>query len=294
MKRTIKTYLWDAGWIAIGCFVLAIGVTLFLSPNRVSSGGISTVGTVLLHLFGVRISLTNILANALLFSFGFRYLEKYAIVKTLEGILFFSLSLELISLLPVYTEDVMIATLIGGALIGLGVGLVIRKDGSTGGSDFAALILKRFFPHVSLAHLILILDCAVVIFAGFVFQSVSVTLYSLIAMYVSSKITDAIVTLGDSAKEVRIFSSQAERIAAEIIERFERGVTGIYGKGMYSGKEGMNLLCVVSPKELPALIHAVKEMDPTSFIIINDAKEVLGEGFKERSHYHAIQSKSKK
>ena len=294
MKRNIKTYLTDALWIAVGCFILALGINLFLAPNKISSGGISSIGTVLLHLFGIRISLTNIVANAVLFFFGFRYLGKYAVVKTVEGIAFFSLSLEIVSLLPIYAEDMMMATLIGGALVGLGVGLVVRKDGSTGGSDFAALILKRFFPHISLAHLILIMDCAVVVLAGIIFRSVSITFYSLIAMYVSSKITDAIVTLGDSAKEVRIFSAQTEKIASEIMERFERGVTGIYGKGMYSGKESMNLLCVVSPKELPALIHTVKEIDPTSFIIINDAKEVLGEGFKENSPYQIIKNKNKK
>jgi uncharacterized membrane-anchored protein YitT (DUF2179 family) len=291
MKRNIKKYLLDAFWIAVGCFILALGINLFLAPNKISSGGVSSIGTVLLHLFGIRISLTNIVANAILFFFGFRYLGKYAVVKTIEGIALFSLSLEVVSLLPIYTEDLIMATIIGGALVGLGVGLVVRKDGSTGGSDFSALILKRFFPHISLAHLILILDCAVVAFAGIIFKSISITFYSLIAMYVSSKITDTIVTLGDSAKEVRIFSSQVDRIAKEIMERFERGVTAIYGKGMYSGKDSINLLCVVSPKELPALVHTIKEIDPASFIIINDAKEVLGEGFKEQSPYQIVKNK---
>ena len=279
--KNIKGYAKDAFWIALGCFVLAVGVNLFLTPNKISSGGISSIGTVLLHLFGVPMSVTNVVANAVLFFLGFRCLGKYAVVKTVEGILFFSAFLEITSYLPVYTEDTMLATVVGGVLVGVGVGLVVRRKASTGGSDFAALMIRRWIPHVSVAHLILIMDCIVVIAAGIVFRSVSVTFMSLIAMYISSKVTDSIITMGDAAKTVQIFTPHAEEIAAVVMERFGRGVTGVFGKGMYTGKEGLHLLCVVSPKELPALVNTVKESDPTAFIVINDAREVLGEGFKD-------------
>ena len=278
--KPIKAYFKDALWIAVGCLILAVGINQFMVPNQISSGGISSIATVLLYAFRIPMSVTNLVTNAVLFFFGFRSLKKYAIVKTVEGILFLSLFLQLTSYLPVYTEDRFLATVVGGILAGIGVGLVVRRGGSTGGSDFAAWMVKKRMPHVSLATLILIMDCIGVLIAGLVFGSTTVTFLSLIAMYLSSKVTDAVVTVGDAAKAAQIFSSHAEEIANVVMARFERGVTGIFGKGMYTGREGLHLLCVVSPKELPALIRTAREIDPTAFIVINDAREVFGEGFK--------------
>lgn len=281
-------YILDFVFIFVGCAVLAAGINLFLAPNMISSGGISSVGTILLHLFGVDLWITNLAANVLLFLLGFRFLGKYAVLKTTVGILFLSMFLWLSDFLPKYTEDKILATVVGGVLVGLGVGLVVRRDGSTGGSDFAALMIKRFLPHVSIANLILVMDCAVILLSGIVFKSVSVTIYSVIAMYISSKITDWVVLLGDAAKSVQILSPKNEEIAAMIMERFERGVTGVHCTGMYTGKDGLMLMCLVSPKELPKLANAVRKIDPSCFMVIGDAREVLGMGFKEKSDYDQI------
>ncbi|MBP3322432.1 MAG: YitT family protein [Clostridia bacterium] len=281
-------YILDFLFIFVGCAVLAAGINLFLAPNMISSGGISSVGTILLHLFGVDLWITNLAANVLLFLLGFRFLGKYAVMKTTAGILFLSMFLWLSDFLPKYTEDKILATVVGGVLVGLGVGLVVRRDGSTGGSDFAALMIKRFLPHVSIANLILVMDCAVILLSGIVFKSVSVTIYSVIAMYISSKITDWVVLLGDAAKSVQILSPKNEEIAAMIMEKFERGVTGVHCTGMYTGKDGLMLMCLVSPKELPKLANAVRKIDPSCFMVIGDAREVLGMGFKEKSDYDQI------
>ena len=287
MKK-IKPYIIDFLFIILGSFVLAIGINMFLAPNKISSGGISSIGTVLLHIFGIKMSITNFVANVVLFVFGFKYLGKYAVVKTGAGIIFLTVFLEVTSYLPVFTDDMMLATIVGGVLVGAGVGLVVRQGASTGGSDFAALIIKRFMPHVSLANLILVMDCAVIILSGIVFRSVTVTIFSVISMYISSKVTDSIVIMGDSAKAIQIFSSKYEEISKLIMEQFERGVTGIHCKGMYSQKENMMLMCVVSPKEMPVLVNMVRRIDSGAFIVINDAKEVLGEGFKQTSEYDQI------
>lgn len=281
-------YILDFVFIFVGCAVLATGINLFLAPNMISSGGISSVGTILLHLFGVDLWITNLAANVLLFLLGFRFLGKYAVLKTTAGILFLSMFLWLSDFLPKYTEDKILATVVGGVLVGLGVGLVVRRDGSTGGSDFAALMIKRFMPHVSIANLILVMDCAVIILSGIVFKSVSITIYSVIAMYISSKVTDWVVLRGDAAKSVQILSPKNEEIAAMIMERFERGVTGVHCTGMYTGKNGLMLMCLVSPKELPRLANAVRKIDPSCFMVIGDAREVLGMGFKEKSDYDQI------
>lgn len=280
-----KLFLWQTACIVLGSFVLALGVNLFLTPNKISSGGISTIGTILLHLFDVKMSVTNLALNAVLFLAGFKYLGREAVLKTVIGILALTASLEVTSYLPTYSEDMLLSTVVGGVLVGLGVGLVVRQNASTGGSDFAALVIRRFLPHVSLATILLVIDCAVIIAAGIVFRSVTVTIYSVIAMYISSRVTDAVVVFGNKAKAVQIFSDHNEEIAEYVMKEFERGATGIHCRGMYSGKEKLMLLCVLSPKELPRLIRTVKGIDPTAFIVINDAKEVLGEGFNLRADY---------
>lgn len=288
MKKSLP-YIMDFIFLIIGCFILSLGINMFLTPNKISSGGISSIGTILLHIFNVKMSITNIAFNVVLFALGFKYLGKYAIIKTAIGILALTGFLELTSYFPAFTDDMMLATVAGGVLVGVGVGFVVRKDASTGGSDFAALIIKRFIPHLSLATIILILDCLVIIASGIVFKSLTVTIFSIIAMYISSKVTDFIVTLGNNAKSVQIFSEKHEEISKFVIEKYERGVTGFHCQGMYSKNEKLMLMCIVSPKELPRLINAIRKIDSSAFIIINDAREVLGEGFKLKSDYDQLQ-----
>ena len=269
-------------FIATGSFILSMGINMFLLPCQFSSGGVSAIGTVLLYLFKIPLSLTNLFFNAVLFIFGYKYIGKSSVIKTIMGILFFSLSLEITKFFPVFNEDYFIATVVGGFVAGVGIGLVIRNDASTGGSDFAALILKKFFPHIPVAVFILIIDGVIIIFSGIVFKSYIVTFYSAIAMFIASKVTDAITTIGDAAKSVYIISDKNDKISDMVINTFRRGVTGIYSKGLYSGKENMMLLCAVSPKQLPRLVNSIREIDRKAFIIVSNAHEVLGEGFKNR------------
>ncbi len=276
-KNAVKDYL----LIALGSAFLAIGLNMFLVPCKISSGGISSIGTVLLYKLNIPMSVTNIVFNAFLFIFGYKYVGKSSVVKTIAGIVSLSVFLEITKYLPAFGEDMFIATVIGGALVGVGVGCVVRVEASTGGSDFAGLILKKFFPHISVANLILIIDSIIIIFAGIIFGDYMITFYSAIAMFIASKATDAIAAMGDAAKSVYIMSAKNTEISRMIIDTFERGVTGVYSKGIYTGQDNMMLLCVVSPKQLPKLIHKVKEIDKDAFIIVNEVREVLGEGFKE-------------
>lgn len=273
--KTVKSYL----FIAIGAFLLAAGLNMFLVPCKISSGGVSSIGTILLYKFNIPMSVTNIFFNAVLFVLGYKYVGKNSVLKTVLGIVFLSAFLEITKYMPAFGNDIFISTVIGGALVGVGVGFVVKVEASTGGSDFAGLILKKFFPHISIATLILLIDSAIIIVAGIVFKSYMITFYSAIAMFIASKVTDYIMTMGDAAKSVYIISEKNDEISKMIMETFERGVTGIYSKGMYTGSENMMLLCAVSPKQLPRLIAKVKETDKNAFVIVSDVREVLGEGF---------------
>ncbi len=282
--RKLKEYF----VIAAGTFLLALGMNVFLVPARISSGGVGTIGTVLLHFFGIPLAVTNLFFNVILFVIGYKYLDRSSVIKTAFGVLLLSVFLQLTSYLPTYDEDSLICAVAGGILLGLGIGLVIRKRASTGGSDFAALVIRRFAAHISAATIILIIDFVIILGAGIAFGSVTVTFYSAIAMFITSKVADAIIVMGNAAKSVFIISRHGDDISQKILGTLGRGTTGIYSKGAYSGKNFLMLLCVVSPKELPGLVYTVRNVDSKAFIIISNAMEVLGEGFRTETLYDEI------
>ncbi|MBQ6795648.1 MAG: YitT family protein [Clostridia bacterium] len=276
MKRFLIDYL----YIATGAFILAIGISCFLVPMKLSTGGVSGVGTVLYYFFNVPLSVTTLVINAGLFVMGYRMLKKEAIFKTLAGILFLALFLEITGLFGTYTEDRLIASLFGGILAGIGVGLTVIRGASTGGSDFAALMINKRMPHVSVATVIMIIDGIVITLSGIAFKDYTVMFYSVISLYVAGRVTDFIMVRGNWAKSVYIISEKHEEIARAIIEDMDRGVTGIYGKGIYENKDKMLLMCIVKGREIPNLLERIKSLDGKAFTVIADVKEVHGEGFK--------------
>ena len=277
IKKTVIEYL----YILVGSFILAFAITYFLNPIKISTGGVAGIGTVLNHMAKVPLSVTTLAINAILFVFGYKTLRSGAVMKTVAGILFLSAALAITPIFGEYDKDILICSIFGGILVGLGVGLVVYKDGSTGGSDFAALIFHKLIPHVSVATFILIIDSAVIIASGLVFRDYTIMFYSVLSLYISSKVTDWVLVNGDHAKSVFIISKKHDEIAKEIMSDMVRGVTGIYSQGCYTKEDNTMLMCVVRNKELPRLLQKVKEIDKDSFTIISDVMEVQGEGFKE-------------
>lgn len=271
----------DYFYIAVGSFILAFGINFFLVPFKISTGGVSGIATVIYYVFNMPLSLTTLIINMALFFFGYKTLKKSSVFKTMMGILFLSLFLEITEKLPVYNEDILIASIFGGILVGLGVGLTVLKDASTGGSDFAALMLHKAIPHISVASFILFIDSVVIIVSGIVFKDYTIMFYSVISLYISSKVTDWILVSGNYAKSVYIISQKNDEIANEIMKDMERGVTGIYSKGLYNDNDRMMLMCVVRSKEIPQLMEKVKRLDKSAFTVISEVREVHGEGFIE-------------
>lgn len=267
--------------ILVGSFLLAVGINVFLVPGKLSAGGVTALGTVLWYLLGVRLSVTNLLCNLVLFVFGARFLGKRAILQTACGTLYLSLLLELTAYFPAFEEDSLIAAVSGGVLMGIGIGLIVRKGASTGGSDLAGLILRRLLPHIPLAVLIMLIDCGIVMLSGVLLQSYTATFYSVIALFVSSLLTDRIIILGDRAKMLQIFSAKAPALADRIMRDLGRGVTGIHCVGMFARNETLMLECIVKPRELPHCLDLVRQIDRDAFVMIANVQEVLGEGFKQ-------------
>ena len=276
MKKVITDYL----FIAIGCFILAFAINFFLVPIKISTGGISGIATVFYYLANVPMSVTTLVINLSLFLLGFRLLKKSTIVKNLAGILFLSLFLQLTEGFGSYSEDMMMCAIFGGVLVGVGVGLPVLREASTGGSDFASLLLHKIMPHIGVATFILIIDSLVILSSGFAFENVTVMFYSVLSLYISTKVTDFILVRGDFAKSVYIISEKQEEIAEFIISEMVRGVTGIYSKGCYTGENSMMLMCIVKSKEVQNILNKIKSVDKNAFVIISDVREVCGDGFK--------------
>lgn len=275
-KDTVKNNL----RLFFGSAFAAAGMAFFLVPAKLSAGGIGTLATVFFYLFGIPLSLTTVLFNAVLLFFGARLLGKKAALRTLWGIGMYSVFLEIFAFFPVFSGESLIASVCGGCLAGLGVGLTLRGNGSTGGSDLAGLMLKKKFPHVATTTHILLLDIAVIALSGTVFRSLTVAFFSAMAMYFSALVGGAVLEMGDRAKTLLIISEKTEEIAYELMHVFHRGVTKLPCRGGWEDKERRMILSAVSPKEAPLVIDTVKEKDPKSFVILFDAREVLGEGFK--------------
>lgn len=294
MKITKKLVI-DYLYILAGSFILAFAVSVFLVPCKISTGGVSGVATVLYYSFGIPLSITTLVINLVLFVLGYKTLPRASLVKTLAGILFFSLSLELTDLIAVWcssavgeiTSDVWISAVFGGVLVGAGVGLVVCKEASTGGSDFAALMLNKLIPHVPVATFIMLIDSAVIIVSCIVFGDYSIMFYSVASLYISTKVTDFIMVGGDKARSVYIISDANERIAEEIMQRLERGVTSIHSYGCYGKTDREMLMCIVKPKEVPKVLSITHEIDPAAFTVVSEVKEVRGLGFKEDDYLKA-------
>ena len=287
--KFLKKYLPEYLIIMLGSFILAFGISLFLVPCKISTGGVSAVGTVLYHLFSVPLSISTLAINLVLFALGFKFLPKSSIIKTLFGIATFSLSFEgterlapiLNSLMGGAASDVWVAAIFGGVLVGVGVGLVVSKEASTGGSDFAALMLNKVIPHMSVASFIMIIDTTIIVVSSIALGDFTLTFYSIVSLYISNMVTDFLIVRGDAAKKIYTISDKNADIAAEIMEELERGVTAIHGRGCYSGEEKEMLMCIVRTKEVPRVLKIIREKDPSAFTVVSEAKEVRGLGFKE-------------
>ena len=278
MKRKIFV---DILGVVAGSLILAVAINVFLVPNEIAAGGVSGIATVLYIVFGVPLSVTVIVINMLLFALGFAVLGKWELVKSLLGVIFLSLFLELTKMLPGYTEDLLMASVFGGAISGLGIGITISRGASTGGSDMLALMVCRKAKHISVATVILLTDSLVILLSGFAFSSITIMLYATVAVYIAAKVTDYVSLYGNTSKQIQIISNKAEEISEKIMKLLHRGTTGYYTKGMYTGKDRMTVHCIVNKREVYRAINIIKEIVRDAFITVGDVREVIGEGFKE-------------
>jgi uncharacterized membrane-anchored protein YitT (DUF2179 family) len=276
MSLKLRDYL----LMALGALAIALGLNLFLVPNSIAAGGASGLSTVLYKSLGFPVSLSVLFINLFLFILGGKFLSRDNFFKTVAATLFLSALIEVMSGIRPVTDNRLLASVYGGVLFGIGTGLTVSNGGSTGGTDLAAVIIHKWVNTFSVARIILIIDFFVIILSGIVFKDYEIMLYAAIALYIASRIADDIIEGVNFTKLVYVISDNSELIADGIMETLGRGVTALDGTGMYKKKDVSVLMCAIRKNEFVKFKNIVNSIDKNAFIILTDAREVLGKGFK--------------
>ncbi|MBE7017138.1 MAG: YitT family protein [Ruminococcaceae bacterium] len=280
-KICLKTLLRSAALIIIGSALFAFSFNIFLQPAHINAGGVSGIGQLISHLSGFgSVALWSFILNVPLFLLGLKSIGKNFFIGSLAGMLLSSLFLSLSENIPAPDLEPLMRAVFGGAGIGAGLGLVFIGGASTGGSDIAARLLRPVLPELPIGRLMLIIDIVIVAFTGIVFGDISRALYSAVCLYVSSLVIDSIIYGLDYSSMAIIVSERYEEIGRAINSRLDRGVTVLEGRGFYTGQEKNVLLSAMKKRQAAELKALVSEIDPDAFIILSDAHQVLGDGFK--------------
>lgn len=274
----------DYASVLVGAAIVGLAFNLFLLPNKIASGGVSGISTILSWVFGWEPSYVQWAFNLPLFAAGVLFLGdqlgylQYSL-KTFVGTIFLPFVVFVSSGLPPATHDPLLGALFGGICVGSGLGIVFRGKASTGGTDLAAQIIHKYlgFP---LGGSVVMIDGAIVVSSAFAF-GIEKALYALIGMYLTGKMIDVVQMGFGREKMAMIISNEPEKLRPKILKEIDRGMTRLSGLGGYTDDERQILLCVVSQTEITKLKSLVQHIDPDAFVIVSNANEVLGEGFKK-------------
>ncbi|EKN65313.1 hypothetical protein BABA_20996 [Neobacillus bataviensis LMG 21833] len=266
--------------ITIGAILMSVGLEIFLVPNNVIDGGITGISIMLSYITGWKLGIFLFILNIPFFFIGYKQIGKTFALSTLYGIIILSIGTTLLHPVPAFTQDILLATVFGGIVLGIGVGLVIRYGGSLDGTEIMAILFNNKLPF-SVGEIIMFFNLFILGCAGFVF-SWDRAMYSLIAYFVAYKTIDVTITGLDESKSVWIISDNAKQIGDAIMNRLGRGVTYIHGEGAYSGDDKKVIFCVINRLEEAKLKEIVTENDDSAFLAVADIAEVRGGRFKKK------------
>lgn len=283
MERIWKAYGWILSTLA-GSAVFALGFDLFLAPNDLNPGGISGLSQVLVELLGFgSVGIFSILINLPLFVLGGIKIGKKFFAGSLLGMMLSSVLIDALALVPFPATEPLIGALYGGLVCGLGLGVVFVAGTSTGGSDILVRLLKLRWRNVPIGQISMSFDAIVVVLTGLVFRDVTKALYTGVAVFVCGQVIDAVVYRFDYSKVALIISKDYEEIARQIGIKLDRGATFLHGEGSYSGTATKVILTAVKKQQVAELKELVMGIDPGAFIVVQEAHQVLGEGFSRYS-----------
>ena len=283
-QKKVKNLLMDAVFFLAGSFLFAVSIDTFTAPNQIAAGGLTGVATILNHMFGIPIGTANILMNVPLLIWAYVEMGYQIIIKTVVATIVSSAMIDvMVPYLPQYQGEPLITIVFGGCLAGLGLALILMRGGTTGGTELAANLLSLHIHGFSLGKFIMVIDLVIVLASAVVYQEYESPLYAILVIYITSKVIDAVLYGTDrgTGKVMFIISPKNKEIARRIMDDLERGVTELRSRGAYSGQEGTVLMCAVSRQEVHKIYDIIHEIDINAFIVVNEAGEITGLGFRE-------------
>ena len=282
-KSKVLTIVWSYFMITVASAIYAVGFNWFYVPNDIAFGGITGVGQIINAILPwAPIGTVVIILNIPLFILGWRLLGGHLLLSSLYAMAVSSVFIDLINSLVTFEPmDHLLACIFGGILMGASLGMVFQQGATTGGTDLIARLLKLKISWLPMGKLLMATDLVVIVATAIAFGSVYSALYGLVALYIASLVMDKVLYGMDSAKVAYIISDHFREIADAIVNDLDRGVTILQGQGAYSGAEKKVLMCAFKQRQIVSIKRMVKELDPTAFIIVCDAHEVLGDGFRE-------------
>ena len=279
--------------IIVGTAGVAFAVQCMYDPCGLVTGGFSGIAIIIKSLTehiipgGVPLWLTNLLLNIPVFTVAYIKMGKRFIGRTLFGTVMLSVWLYILPVIDLTQGDMLLVALFGGVFSGAGMGMVLRANATTGGTDMVAALIQLKIRHYNVAQIMQILDGAIVILGFFVF-GLRPSLYAIVAIFVTTKVSDTILEGFKYSKAAYIITDKYEEVAKVLMEELDRGATGLKATGMYTGKDRCVLYCVVSKKQIVTLKEIVVNIDPKAFVIVSDVREVLGEGFLDYKEIGAV------
>ncbi|MCR5031506.1 MAG: YitT family protein [Lachnospiraceae bacterium] len=279
-KRRSTRLLAEYILITVASFIYAVAVSLFLDPNNLAPGGITGLAVILSAVTIIPTGMWYLIMNIPVMILGLWKLGWKVIVSTLYSILLISWFTDLIAVIPPVTTDPLAAALTGAALQAISLAAIFKAGATTGGTDIIVKVLRLRYKHIKTGMLLFLLDLVVVVTSGVVFKDFNTALYAMIVVVLTSFLIDLVLYGRDGAKMVYIISDAPEAITKRILEELDVGVTYIQGQGAYSRKDKRVILCVLRKQMYPKAEEIVKEEDPEAFLIVTDATEIYGEGYK--------------
>jgi len=280
-KLLIRKYSFEVFLIMVGTMIMSIATSLFLLPNQLSSGGFSGIATITYYLFNWKMGIVILILNMPLFILAFIRIGKEFLIKSIIGTMFISFFIDFFDKYEALTSDRFLACIYGGILIGIGTSLILKATASTGGSDLVSYIVKSYKPTLSTGNLIVIFDIIVITLNVIFLKELEIGLYSAISIYLMGKVIDVVFEGIGFSKMIYIISDKYKDISDEVSKKVLRGITGITSKGMYTNENRLMLMCIASRREVIEIRQIANKIDPKSFTVITNVREVYGKGFKK-------------
>lgn len=275
MKKEIKNYL----FAIVGGALVGIGAGWILLPIKLTTGGFSGIATLVYYLFHIPAGLVTLCLNIPLFIVSWKMLGFSYSFRSLMSMISLSFALEFAQTWTPLTDDLILASVFGGVIVGIGLAISVRGKSTTGGSDLIAKLIQTKKPYLNLSRVLLVIDGIIIAVASVTFDSIEVALYSGIAVFVMTKTMDLFLEGGNYVKAMFIITNKADEISEYILNEVGRGATKVLGKGAYSNEEKEVLICVANKREVPGIKNKIKALDDKCFMIVTTVTEAIGSGF---------------